>query len=621
MLRLEECVGRPEVGAKTERLARVREAGLPTLDGVVLLPDDPVGEIALEGDRFIVRSSSSVEDRAGASSAGVFESVRNVTRDGITAAVESVRASANGAAARSYFGDAAISMAVLIQPMASAKKLAVAMSGERGFLVEERAAAEPEWGDVEARTVETGPLFELLKRLEALVGGPIDAELALDPEITVLQVRPRSRGSLEAVDDAFRRFGEPGRWKLDAEHNPQPLSAAQAGLVALVEELQVGPRQRVIAGWLFVESGAPPRNLAPLPLADLRRRFDEGVAPDCRRKFAAASDLESALGAFAHLYKRYVGEVSPSISRAKAQLDQLLRMNLGEPLSQHGNLLGGIGGAALRRDQALWEVGRDPSRLLPYFTDFGAWSPAWDVAVPPDDESPSRVEAAARAFTEEPRIKHDVAVAAADHAAHELLERLDRMSRRAFKALLPTVRSAMEVGEDDDALFFEAQRLVRRALLSLSIPDVFDIPLDAVRNNNGDWARLAAEGRAAREAAARITPPSLIHDGQPHHLLPSEKRVLRGHATSGQARGRAFRGGDQVPDDAVLVVPALLPSLAYLLPRCRALVTAHGGATSHGATLAREYGIPAVLGARGADSIPDGAELFVDGSAGRVLLL
>ena len=206
-----------------------------------------------------------------------------------------------------------------------------------------------------------------------------------------------------------------------------------------------------------------------------------------------------------------------------------------------------------------------------------------------------------------------------------------RPQRRAsaFKALLPAAREAVAVGEDDDVLFFEAQRLVRRALLALALPledpaDVFELPLDAVRRavpTNVDWRALVSAGRASRRAAERVTPPLYIEDGRPRPVWPVAKQLLRGHATAGRARGRAVvvRDPAQAPpslgEDAVLVVPALLPSLAYLLPACRALVTAHGGATSHGATLAREYGVPAVLGVRGAEEIADGAELFVDGAA------
>jgi phosphoenolpyruvate-protein kinase (PTS system EI component) len=72
--------------------------------------------------------------------------------------------------------------------------------------------------------------------------------------------------------------------------------------------------------------------------------------------------------------------------------------------------------------------------------------------------------------------------------------------------------------------------------------------------------------------------------------------------------------------DAVVVAQTLSPAQFIALDKShlKAIVVAHGGATSHGATLAREYGVPAVLGARGADAIADGAELFVDGAAGRV---
>jgi len=221
------------------------------------------------------------------------------------------------------------------------------------------------------------------------------------------------------------------------------------------------------------------------------------------------------------------------------------------------------------------------------------------------------------------------------------------MSRRAFKALLPLVREVLPIAEDDDRLFFAAQRVVRRALLAvgarlhaahaLDAPsDVFDLPLDRTRavatdgDANGNFTGLregAAIGRTQRAAAAQRVPPLAIDDGRPRHSAPDAREVLRGHPTAGHAQGRAVivrspaDAPTQLPPDAVLVVPAILPSLAYLLPAARALVTDHGGAMSHGATLAREYGLPAVLGTRRATSIADGARVYVDADSGRVYVL
>ncbi len=74
-----------------------------------------------------------------------------------------------------------------------------------------------------------------------------------------------------------------------------------------------------------------------------------------------------------------------------------------------------------------------------------------------------------------------------------------------------------------------------------------------------------------------------------------------------------------LPAGAVLVTAAILPSLGYLLPGAAALVTDHGGALSHGATLAREYAVPAVLGTGTATrALLDGEDLLVDADAGRV---
>jgi len=69
----------------------------------------------------------------------------------------------------------------------------------------------------------------------------------------------------------------------------------------------------------------------------------------------------------------------------------------------------------------------------------------------------------------------------------------------------------------------------------------------------------------------------------------------------------------------VLVTTVAGPALSQVLPRVSAVVAELGGSTSHLASLARERGIPMVLGVLDATySIPDGSTVAVDGVAGIV---
>ena len=59
-----------------------------------------------------------------------------------------------------------------------------------------------------------------------------------------------------------------------------------------------------------------------------------------------------------------------------------------------------------------------------------------------------------------------------------------------------------------------------------------------------------------------------------------------------------------------------------VLPLLGAIVTDRGGQLSHAAIVAREYGIPAVVGTREATTMfPDGARVRVNGDKGEVQLL
>jgi pyruvate,water dikinase len=72
----------------------------------------------------------------------------------------------------------------------------------------------------------------------------------------------------------------------------------------------------------------------------------------------------------------------------------------------------------------------------------------------------------------------------------------------------------------------------------------------------------------------------------------------------------------------VLVAPSTDPGWTPLFVTAGGLVMERGGAISHGAVIAREYGIPAVVGVAGAlDRIRTGMFLEVDGTAGPVRIV
>ncbi len=107
-----------------------------------------------------------------------------------------------------------------------------------------------------------------------------------------------------------------------------------------------------------------------------------------------------------------------------------------------------------------------------------------------------------------------------------------------------------------------------------------------------------------------------------------EEHLLHGLAASpgiyeGPARlvaGPAEFG--RIVQGDVLVTQATSEAFNILLPLLGAIVTDSGGLLSHSAIVAREYGIPGVVGTREATAlIADGARVRVDGSAGEVSVL
>ena len=75
--------------------------------------------------------------------------------------------------------------------------------------------------------------------------------------------------------------------------------------------------------------------------------------------------------------------------------------------------------------------------------------------------------------------------------------------------------------------------------------------------------------------------------------------------------------GAMEPGD-IVVAPYTAPTYNSVLAMAGAIVTEEGGPLCHAAVIARELGLPAVIGASGAMGLPDGATIEVDPKAGVV---
>ncbi|HEY9810171.1 MAG TPA: putative PEP-binding protein [Halomicronema sp.] len=112
-------------------------------------------------------------------------------------------------------------------------------------------------------------------------------------------------------------------------------------------------------------------------------------------------------------------------------------------------------------------------------------------------------------------------------------------------------------------------------------------------------------------------------------VLPTEEPVRGIPASPGISCGPAHvitslaeeQSLDNIPPGRILIAPAIPPHWQHFLKRVAGVVTEEGGMTCHAAILARELGIPAVVGAKEAThSVETGSTVLVDGNSGLLYL-
>jgi pyruvate,water dikinase len=510
------------------------------------------------------------------------------------------------------------------------------------------------------------------RRIAVARGTPQDIEWALDADgaLWILQARPMTALPPDVAWDAPARGGYSRTLRI-GEWISEPvtplfeswlLTAMENRMHDLFRELigQVAPRPYhvVVNGWYFysinfisgramlrslpgmlVQLVRNPRHLAGIapptvrhafPIVermwrdDLQPRYRAAVADAGRRvetlDVAELPALIDEMAALAGEYFTSIAALSGAAYKLEINLALFYRRHLAPSLGgSHLPLLAGFpiptvpGGSAL--------------------SSMDWWHPPGTA----DAEPPA----------EQGRVVADRE--AAERAALDALAASPRRLR-AFRGRLADAQHLVPIREEQVRELTIAWPAMRRAVLRIGealaadgviaeADDVFFLTRDEVLAGlSGERVSVDVPARRSqRDEHARLVPPLFVGhvspmikrvwDGFPALVgaVRSERAIVSGvPASAGRATGsvRVIRGPDQfdeLQEGEILVAPLTAPAWTPLFARAAAIVTDVGSAAAHASIIAREYGIPAVVGCGDATSrLRTGMKVTVDGATGNV---
>jgi len=281
-------------------------------------------------------------------------------------------------------------------------------------------------------------------------------------------------------------------------------------------------------------------------------------------------------------------------------------------------------------------------------------------ALPLDDPAPmlETLKLYLRGEGMNPHERQRAAAARREGTAEMMLNRLTGWKRWIFGKALRWAQSLSEVREDalaDIGLGYPALRgllleLGRRLAAAGAIAEAGDlywlehaeieasVPRLDLGQPGPDLRERVAERRRFWHTVKQVTPPPMIPLKKRYLGFNTEIWVATGEGEQDQAtlKGVPASAGTvtapacvihgpedfaQMKPGAVLVTGTTTPAWTPLFAMASAIVTDIGGPLSHGSIVAREYGIPAVMGTGIATKrIHSGQTITVDGGAGRVTL-
>jgi pyruvate,water dikinase len=515
------------------------------------------------------------------------------------------------------------------------------------------------------------------RRIAGTRGAPQDIEWAIDKDGTlwIVQTRPMTALPPDVSWNApapggYTRMLRLGEWigePVTPLFESWLVTAMENRMHALYREEigQIAPRPYhvVVNGWYFysinfISGGAfirslpgmlatlvrSPRTLAGIMPATVRhsfplveRKWREDVQPRYQASVADAerrvetlpvADLPGLLDQLADLageYFMWITALAGAAYKMEINLSGFYRRHLAGSLGgSHLPLLSGFPRPAARKHEAIASLD---------------W---WHAPMP--------VEASETA----PEQTHQRVVEAREAAETAAFEALASSPRRlrAFRRLLADSQHLVPIREEQTEELTIAWPVMRRAVLRIGAElagrgaiaeadDVFFLTraevLAALEGASSKPEVDVPGRRALWSEQARLLPPPMV--GRVNPMLQrlwdsfpgmigarrSDHALVSGvPASPGRATGavRVIRGPEEFDDllsGEILVAPLTAPAWTPLFARAAAVVTDVGSAAAHASIIAREYGIPAVVGCGDATArLQTGMRVIVDGSTGNV---
>ncbi|MGW3419524.1 PEP/pyruvate-binding domain-containing protein [Streptomyces phaeochromogenes] len=631
-------------------------------------------ELSADGTRpLVVRSSSPQEDTQESSLAGQFASVLDVQGwHEFRAAVRTVLDSA-------HRSDGTVApMAVLVQPMLAARvggvmfgadpvegrtdrMLVSAGRGGPDTLVSGEQPGTNYWLSRWGRLLRTEPddpegllgadglrrLARLARQARGVFGGPQDIEFGFDTsgQLWLFQSRPITAMAVRPARGA--RLLGPGPV---AETLPDQLEP-------LEEDLWVAPMGRGLAAALDIGGTAPRRQLRSLPVvtavggraaADLRLL---GAAPPRNRwlallnpapgarRLAAAWRVGRLTAALPGLAVDLVADVDRRLAETPSA-DRLTRPDLVSTLRWTRTVL-----VSLHAQEALAGALLPEPRATAAGTALAALTEARALGVPDDRMVAARpvvLALVAPGLGRELRLPTDpghtegaptarqgAAPTTADKDTLAALDTLPAASPPPLPSLPPREALRLRIRWVQELQVRLVRDAARRLVVRGGLGEVSKVGLlrwrefvEALEHGRlpGDFKeRLPRAVSAPLPDAFRLAEGGTVVAERPTGKGKGGNEGAGQGVSGGRAAGTAWDGTGPRPADPVLVVRTLDPALAPLLPGLAGLVAQTGSPLSHLAVLAREFGLPTVVGATDAvRRFPPGSRLTVDGTTGDV---